>query len=314
MRKVFWWCSVGVAACVALAFYCWCCPDSLVGRCARAAYEFGCQTNPLNVLSRHVVTHPQGVDVLGEDALAVAKEDPRPCEEEEPAPKSVPVVPLNGLVEIPPEMPPPIVIHDDEEPKMVPANPLGVEVGLAPAGFQKQSVENNDVRPMPYAEETVDQDSIKPMPYAEEDDEDMTAPSANFWIIEDNSDKKVSPEEPKMDEVKPEEPTVPNYGTQPHDTGCPGCPGMSCPHCPSSYCPDSSRPLVTEPVPPASDSGEENCEAPKPTKKAKKHVQKKPVTNWGTPDVENNPRHPDIDTMEFGPRDYHLNEYGPGPI
>jgi hypothetical protein len=108
---------------------------------------------------------------------------------------------------------------------------------------------------------------------------------------------------PDQNKKAKEAPAVPNYGTDPHHGGCPGCPGMSCPYPGAgSVCPPASDP-VTPPV-----------DADKPAKVKHKRVKKKSATFWESNKIEVRPTHPDIDTMEFGPRDYQRTPFRTGPF
>jgi hypothetical protein len=350
MRKVFLWCSAGMAAIIGLAFYCWCCPESMLGRCASAAYDFSCQANPVYVLSRQVVrddARPRpDVEVMGEDALARAKEDPKPCEEEEHTPRAVPVVPLGGVV----ELPAPIVIKDDEQPGSTligaAAGVLGIDPALCTAAFQNQGGADPKPRPMPYAEDAdTTAAPVRPMPYIDDDADTAAAPVRPMPYIDDDEEKAAAPERPMpyADESKNSDKFEYDYGQsywiletsrEAKESGCTfedwlgidltdedpdeemcvpdnyvpplteGCPHMSgCPYCPATREPEVSAPK----------SGGEECEQPTTKKAKQKHAKK---ASWWSSNYESemHPRQPDVDTMEFGPRDRHLYEFGLGPI
>jgi hypothetical protein len=292
-KRIWWWSSAAVVLAAGTLWYSCQNPDSLVGCCIRTAADFGSRLNPLPLPSYQVAeaTAARGSAHLPPEALAEANEEPKPLLQDAVPP--VPIVPLDGGF----QPLPPIVIPDDEPKSVVPEAPK-VDAAVDLAGFQ---IKNAD-RPMPYCEEECEIElPCRPMPHAGEEEQDVDA-MANWlseWINE--AWGAVSIEFPLEEPAKP---ILADPQMQcPYGHGCYGESG--CPRCPKTL-PQSTTP----------DQIDEECDdsattEPRKSKKAARILQA-PLKR--SLQQELHPRHPDIDTMEFGPRDWSLNELGSGPL
>jgi hypothetical protein len=315
--------------------YCCLWPDSIAGRCLRSGYEATGRLNPLYHLRLRLEQgKPPGHDQdLTPDALAQAQEEPKPCDDDQ-APCA-----LAGAF----QLPAPIVIQDDDpkidvpkfddgpalqvggiaDPVQAPAEPIDQ------AGFQVKLAD----RPMAYCDdEDRSQPPPRPMTSAEENVEpkDETVGWLRRWIdcgwvMEAISalDGDAPPMQPRYDKeaigarldgdappmqprAEPDEPKM----MCPHCPGCPACPASACPAKNPSHDPE---PMLT-PSGPGQADGEEACEAGPAPRKSKKAARILQAPLKRSLQEELHPRRPDVDTMEFGKRDWTFNDLGMGPV
>src|SRR5437667_4453 len=153
MRKLFWWGSAAAAAVVGAACYGWCCPDSFLGRCVSSAYNYGCQGNPVYVLSKSIA-HADA-QANGEDFDHLPA---RACnsghEEEQTIPQAPFEPPIQGVMLPPPiEGPAPIIIKEEEEAQVnIQLTPPQVERAWHMGG-PALDIADTAIRPMPYVPE-----------------------------------------------------------------------------------------------------------------------------------------------------------------
>jgi hypothetical protein len=321
MRKLFWWAGGAAALLAAGTLYCCLWPDSFAGRCLKSGYEATGQLNPLYHLRRRLEQGqpPAHGQDLPPDALAQAREEPRPCDDDQGA--CAPAAPLAGAFQIPA----PIVIQDDDLkdadrlPPLPDDPPLKVAGVADPVQAPAEAIDHagfqvkGDDRPMSYCDDDKGQPPPPPMTYAEENAEpaDETVGWLRRWIdcgwvmeaIGARLDGDAPPMQPK---AAPAEPMM-----------CPHCPG--CPACPASACPPknpyhAAEPTMT-PTGPGQADGEEACETGKPEpRKSKKASRILQAPLRRSLQEELHPRRPDVDTMEFGKRDWTFNDLGMGPV
>jgi hypothetical protein len=321
MRKLIWCCSaatvLAAGSFLSLAYYAYCCPDSLPGRTMRIIAEVSAVMQPLSGLTSLAVRSSH------------ANAQPTPGSIEECVPEEPqPIAPEQKVEEIRAQKEDEFLAHwkDDE------LDAAPIVIGEDDPMPREVVIPNAGVMPIEQEQEMPANGSPIFMPYCQDDEPDVAPimPSADYGVWDDAAKQSAASGEeaeqsvfeewmkvfkegkedksPAVEELPPpteDEPQAePKCQEDPHrGEHSSGCSRVTCPYTGKSYPPCSSY----MPYPPTTKKGaEESSEEPAPP-------SKKPHPKKGCKSKEQCPRTQGVDTMEYRKSDAGLNEYGPGP-